>query len=404
MLAPMRAAARSFLLILASWGLAQAQTVAPPSGLSEDDLGYDARIDVKKTLAEFEPFRLETTKSLVRVRVFHRIETLFGDGRVAASTEAEMPTLPGIVIDALPIVAISAAHTHDYISAERIGNPNAPKERPPQVSNKYARTVGPLYEALLSSGQRVQLVVKERSRPLNLLFLGLADPADPPDELRRPLEFSSTVRRFTEREVMGGVVFKNAMTSDVTVMLLTALRSGAGQFTRPASLTIGGSHAGTPLLSTRGEWLGLVNMQPPEIGIMQPRVAKPAAEDISIDRDPREWMTGYLNPVMMAATEVAPEVDRVRALLTAEREVPGFGITLRDRAGHVEIVRSDPKLIMSDPPAQSGDVVIRLGDQAVRTTFAFEKALETALNASNGRPQGELMRGERRIPFEIAVP
>lgn len=404
MLGTMRAAARSISLILASWGLAQAQTVTPPAGLSENDLGYDARIDVKKSLAEFEPIRLETTKSLVRVRVYHRIETLFADGRVAASTEAEMPTLPGIVIDALPIVAISAAHTHDYIGADRIGNPLGPRERPPQISSKYARTVGPLYEALLPSGQRVQLVVKERSRPLNLLFLGLADPSAPPEELRHPLEFAASARRFTERELMGGVVFKNAMTSDITVVLLTALRAGAGQFTRPASLTVGGSHAGIPLLSTRGEWLGIVNMQPPEIGIMQPRVAKPAAEEISIDRDPREWMTGYLNPVMMSAAEMAPEIARVREALTPEREVPGFGVAVRDRAGKVEISRCDPQLFVSDPPARAGDVITRLGDQTIRTTFEFEKALESALNASSARPQGEFMRGDQRIPFEIAVP
>lgn len=360
------------------------------------------RLSLHAAIERFEPTRQRVAPKLVRVEVVNAMvhrNPAFGFERI---TETRVGMIPGVVIDPLPIIVV----------AEPLAEPKAPSTinsaapLKPDDGKAAVASLGTRYFAWLQSGARIELSIKDRSRPLGLIFLGLDDPADPPAELRDALVLPPVVRRITASENFAIPVFRDAAGSHQVIAVPNRLERGGDTFVRPALVGVALATIGYPLFGLDGDWLGIVNSTPTGEKHERVRNEKPDVAEITPARDPSEWTFGHRWPILMSVVELEPEISRVRAAVSAKQELGALGLALVDRDGGVFVAPSESSgsTLSIDPPLAAGDRIVSLGSEPVATVLGFERALERVLGQSDAPIELTFERGTERAIATLRFP
>lgn len=387
---------------------APATPAAPPSPAQvdrpekPDNTEGVPRLSLHEASERFEPTRKRVAPKLVRVEVVNAMvhrNAAVGFERI---TETRVGMIPAVLVDPLPILVV----------AEQLAEPKAPSTLnsatplKPDDGKAPVASLGTRYFAWLSSGERVKLSIKDRSRPLGLIFLGLDDPADPPAEIRDALLLPPVVRRITASENFAIPVFRDAVGSHQVITVPGRLERGGDSFVRPALVGVPPATIGYPLFSLDGEWLGMVNSTPSGEKHERVRNEKPDVAEITPARDPAEWTFGHRWPILMSVVELEPEISRVRATVSMKQELGVLGLALVDRDGgvFVEPTDSSSSALSIDPPLTAGDKIVLLAGQPVATVLGFERALERVLGQSDAPIELTFERGTERSVATLRFP
>lgn len=345
---------------------------------------------LEEAIQKFAPHRKVIARSLARIEAVGA--TVHRNPSIGFEKVIEIPigVITAIVIDPLPIFVVPESLAEPRLPPN-LNNRGAP---PPDDGKVPVGSLGMRYRLIDEAGNRVPLVEIDRSRPLSLIYFALEDRAQPPAEIRTALTFPAEPRRIQAGESFAVTLFRDPVADALVVTVPGRLDEGAETFVRPALVRVSPSAVGSPLFSTSGEWLGIVNRTPSGEKHEKVRYEKPDVRELSPARDPAEWTFGNRWPILMSVVELREEFERVRAAATAPRVFDALGLTLVDKDGgaHVAATSDVAGMFAIDPPLAPNDRIVSLGGKAVATVLGFERALEAALAASEGPHELEFER------------
>lgn len=364
-----------------------ALAIAPPGAAQpapqerkEFDATETGRVWIEEFLRRFEPHRKLAARSLVRIEIVAATVHRSPAAGIEKVLESPIGVMTGLVIDPLPIIVVPESLAEPKVgpSLHRVAPP------PPDDGKVLVGSLGTRYRTRSDSAPATQLTVVERSRPLGLIFLGLADPAFPPPALRVAQRLPAEPREPREGDGFAVPMFRDPIGSDAVVAVPGRFRERTDPRERLGLTGVSSAAAGSPLFSLDGELLGLVGTTPPS---ERSNATQPRSDGTGAPEEPasqRKVAFGAIMPVLFPVAELRGEFERILANGARPKELGALGISLVDRDGavFVESTAQVGSAVMIEPPLAPGDRLDALAGKPVPTVLGFERLLEEASGAS----------------------